>query len=153
MQDVQIEMEGKEKEPHSTTDEHVTGFTFLQLFKNKSTFRDVFVGSSLAFAGIVGNWSGTEWSPTIIRQQFSSNHQVEDIVSYAMLAMNVGSLFGHLMFGPFADKLGRKPTFFIFLLGSAILTSCNFPWWLVSPASHSIVHFLSTSWIFYIWNL
>ena len=42
-------------------------------------------------------------------------------VSYAIMALNAGALFGYLGFGPLAERFGRRPVFGLMCLGSLIL--------------------------------
>jgi MFS family permease len=51
---------------------------------------------------------------------------MNDYVSFAAMSLNAGALVGYLAFGPLADRYGRKPTFLLMLVGSAIMLPVAF---------------------------
>jgi MFS family permease len=42
-------------------------------------------------------------------------------VSYAIMALNAGAIFGYLSFGPLADRFGRRPIFALMCIGSVVM--------------------------------
>ena len=42
-------------------------------------------------------------------------------VSYAIMALNAGAIFGYLSFGPLADRFGRRPVFAFMCIGSVVM--------------------------------
>ena len=42
-------------------------------------------------------------------------------VSYAIMALNAGAIFGYLGFGPLADRFGRRPVFAFMCAGSLVM--------------------------------
>jgi MFS family permease len=87
--------------------------------------RRTIVGATLAFVAVFGLWGGTNWTPTLIRQLLADQNLdpaiVNRNVSYAVMSLNVGALIGYLSFGPLADRIGRRPTFFLMCLGSFLM--------------------------------
>jgi MFS family permease len=87
--------------------------------------RRTIVGATLAFVAVFGLWGGTNWTPTLIRQLLADQNLdpaiVNRNVSYAVMSLNVGALIGYLSFGPLADWLGRRTTFFLMCLGSFLM--------------------------------
>jgi MFS family permease len=78
--------------------------------------RSTIVGSALAFVAVFGLWGATNWAPTLIRElpdlKSSDAATLSASVSYAIMALNGGALFGYLGFGPLADRFGRRAGFF-----------------------------------------
>ena len=87
--------------------------------------RATLAGSALAFVAVFGLWGSTNWAPTLIRElpdlQGQDSATLTKDVSYAIMALNAGAIFGYLGFGPMADRFGRKPVFAFMCLGSFIM--------------------------------
>ncbi len=87
--------------------------------------RSTIVGSALAFVAVFGLWGATNWAPTLIRE-LQEVKRVESAVSsayvsYAIMALNAGAIFGYLSFGPLADRFGRRPVFAFMCIGSVVM--------------------------------
>ncbi len=103
-------------------------FTLSQLFA-PALRRDTLVASSLAFVVLLGLWGGTMWIPAAIREiaaaapgaESLSGADIERQASYGVVLLNAGSLIGYLLFGPLADAIGRRGTFFLYFVGAVIL--------------------------------
>ncbi len=87
--------------------------------------RSTIVGSTLAFVAVFGLWGATNWAPTLIRElpdlKGSDAATLSTSVSYAIMALNGGALFGYLGFGPLADRFGRRAVFALMCLGSFVM--------------------------------
>ena len=87
--------------------------------------RSTIVGSALAFVAVFGLWGATNWAPTLIRElpdlKGSDAATLSASVSYAIMALNGGALFGYLGFGPLADRFGRRAVFAFMCLGSLVM--------------------------------
>jgi MFS family permease len=87
--------------------------------------RVTWVGSTLAFVAVFGLWGATNWTPTLIRDmpelQGQDSAALAQYVSYAIMALNVGALFGYIGFGPLADRFGRRPMFGVMCAGSLVM--------------------------------
>jgi MFS family permease len=92
--------------------------------------RPTVIGSVLAFVAVFGIWGATNWTPTLIGalpdMAGLAKGTVSQYVSYAVMALNLGSLAGYLSFGPLADRFGRRPIFALMCLGSFILLPITF---------------------------
>ncbi|WP_447977568.1 MFS transporter [Candidatus Nitrospira bockiana] len=92
--------------------------------------RRTLVGSGLAFIAVFGLWGATNWAPTLIHAlpelQGLSAGAAARSVSYAIMALNVGAVFGYLSFGPLADRLGRRAAFALMCTGSLIMLPVTF---------------------------
>ena len=99
--------------------------------------RGTLVGSALAFVAVFGLWGSTNWAPTLIRELPDLKGQDPAIltkyVSYAIMALNAGAIFGYLGFGPLADRFGRRPVFAFMCLGSFVMLPLAF----LVPTSYS----------------
>jgi MFS family permease len=87
--------------------------------------RSTIVGSTLAFVAVFGLWGSTNWAPALVREMPDLKGQdsaaLAASVSYAIMALNGGALFGYLGFGPLADRFGRRAVFAFMCLGSLIM--------------------------------
>ena len=96
----------------------------LELFR-PTLRRSTVIGSSLAFVAVFGLWGSTNWAPTLVRTlhdlEGSDSASLSRYVSYAIMALNAGALFGYLGFGPLADRFGRRPIFAFMCAGSLIM--------------------------------
>jgi MFS family permease len=92
--------------------------------------RGTLVGSSLAFVAVFGLWGTTTWTPTLVGtlpdMQGVSRAALSNYVSYAIMSLNAGALFGYLSFGPLADRFGRRPVFALMCAGSVVLVPLTF---------------------------
>ncbi len=87
--------------------------------------RATLIGSALAFVAVFGLWGSTNWAPTLVRElpdlRGYDQAAMTQFVSYAIMALNGGALFGYLGFGPLAERFGRRPTFAFMCLGSLVM--------------------------------
>jgi len=100
-----------------------------ELFRG-DLLRPTLAGSTLAFVAVFGLWGSTNWTPTLISTlpdlQGLSRQELSARVSYAIMALNAGALFGYLSFGPLADRFGRRPVFALMCAGSLIMLPITF---------------------------
>jgi MFS family permease len=109
----------------------VRAFTLRQLFE-PDLRRDTLVASSLAFVVLLGLWGGTMWIPAAIREIAAGSPQARGLsgpeidrfltekASDGVMLLNGVSLVGYLLFGPLADAIGRKRTFFLYFVGAVV---------------------------------
>jgi MFS family permease len=92
--------------------------------------RSTIVGSALAFVAVFGLWGATNWAPTLIRElpdiKGSDAATLSASVSYAIMALNAGAVFGYLSFGPLADRFGRRPVFAFMCIGSIVMLPATY---------------------------
>ncbi|MBA2252619.1 MAG: MFS transporter [Nitrospirales bacterium] len=102
--------------------------------------RITWVGSGLAFVAVFGLWGVTSWLPSLVRAlpdlQGLPPDSLAEYVSYAIMAVNAGALFGYLWFGSLADRFGRRPIFALMCAGSLTMVPVTF----FTP--HSYAHVL-----------
>ncbi|MBM4120547.1 MAG: MFS transporter [Nitrospira sp.] len=100
-----------------------------ELFKGNLR-RPTLVGSTLAFVAVFGLWGSTNWTPTLVGTmpdlQGLSKEDISAHVSYAIMALNAGAVWGYLLFGPLADRFGRKPIFALMCAGSLVMLPITF---------------------------
>jgi MFS family permease len=98
--------------------------------------RATLVGSALAFVAVFGLWGATNWAPTLVRElpdiKGADSAALATYVSYAIMALNAGAIFGYLGFGPLADRFGRRPVFAFMCLGSFVMLPITY----LAPSSY-----------------
>jgi MFS family permease len=113
------------KEPDRWAQAHEQPAVPLTAIFHGDLRRATLVGSALAFVAVFGLWGATNWAPTLIRELPDLKGQdpatLTKYVSYAIMALNAGAIFGYLGFGPLADRFGRRPVFAFMCLGSFIM--------------------------------
>jgi MFS family permease len=119
-------VQAHEREPQTA---RTSWLHLVELFQ-PSLRRDTLIGSALAFVAVFGVWGATNWAPTLVHampdlQELDSARLTEK-VSYAIMALNAGALFGYLGFGPLAERFGRRPVFGLMCLGSLILLPATY---------------------------
>jgi len=113
------------KEPERWTRAHSGPPVPLSAIFEGDLRRATVVGSALAFVAVFGLWGSTNWAPTLVRElpdlQGRDPAEFTHYVSYAIMALNAGAIFGYLGFGPLADRFGRRPVFAFMCLGSLVM--------------------------------
>ena len=125
------------KEPERWTRAHAEHVIPLSAIFEGDLKRATLVGSALAFVAVFGLWGSTNWAPTLVRElpdlKEADSATLTKHVSYAIMALNAGAVFGYLGFGPLADRFGRRPVFAFMCLGSLIMLPVTY----LLPSSYS----------------
>jgi MFS family permease len=126
------------KTERSKEEEELLAFSLTRLFQ-RDLRRKTFVGATLAFVAVFGLWGATNWTPTLIRELLAPRQldpvTVNQYVSYAVMSLNAGAFIGYLAFGVIADRIGRRPTFFLMCAGSLVMLPVIF----LTPKSYALV--------------
>ena len=113
------------KEPDRWTHAHADRIIPLSAIFEGDLKRATLVGSALAFVAVFGLWGSTNWAPTLVRElpefEGADAATLTKAVSYAIMALNAGAIFGYLGFGPLADRFGRRPVFAFMCTGSLLM--------------------------------
>lgn len=92
--------------------------------------RSTLVGSTLAFVAVFGLWGATNWTPTLVHSlpdvRELAPEAINSRVSWATMILNVGALAGYMVFGPMADRFGRRPVFALMCAGSLVMLPLTF---------------------------
>jgi MFS family permease len=118
------------KEPDRWTHAHARRVIPLSAIFEGELKRSTLVGSALAFVAVFGLWGSTNWAPTLIHElpefQGADTPTLTKSVSYAIMALNAGAIFGYLCFGPLADRFGRRPVFAFMCAGSFVMLPATY---------------------------
>jgi MFS family permease len=124
-------------------------FTLSQLFR-PDLRRDTLVASALAFVVLLGLWGSTMWIPAAVREIASASpaavglagadleRYLTEKASDGVMLLNAVSLVGYLLFGPLADAIGRRGTFFLYFAGAVV----TFPLAFLTSSSVDALFFL-----------
>jgi MFS family permease len=125
------------KEPERWTHAHEQRPLPLSAIFEGNLRRATLVGSALAFVAVFGLWGSTNWAPTLVLElpdlKGRDSAALTKYVSYAIMALNAGAIFGYLGFGPLADRFGRRPVFAFMCLGSLIMLPVTY----LTPSSYT----------------
>jgi MFS family permease len=99
--------------------------TVVQLFSEPVLRKYVAIGAALTSAELIVTWAFLTFSPMYLAdvRGFSIVRSSTWFIVY-----NLGAAAGYLLWGPIADKIGRKPTFVIYILFSMIFTPLFMLW-------------------------
>ena len=127
------------KEPDRWTHAHVRRVIPLSALFEGPLKRATWVGSALAFVAVFGLWGSTNWTPTLVRElpdlKDADPATVTKSISYAIMALNGGAIFGYLGFGPLADRFGRRTVFAFMCFGSFVMLPVTY----LVPSSYAAV--------------
>jgi MFS family permease len=95
--------------------------TFVSIFK-PGLLRRTLVGVVISSSMMLGCWGGLTLLPSWINQMLGPNAATQGgaTVSYAFMLMMVGAVLGYLTLIWSTEALGRRLSYFIFILGSLI---------------------------------
>src|SRR6266567_6084561 len=108
---------------HSEEDRQFLEFVPLQLFSRGIRFQTL-VGVLYALGTLLAVWTAAAWLPTIqnllLEKQGITGNAAIPYVRNGMMLWGIGGIFGYIAFGYIADVIGRRPTIFIYTLGTLI---------------------------------
>ena len=74
---------------------------------------------AMSLASIVGFWAVSTWIPQYATQiALAGGHEGREWSTLAGVCVSLGGIGGYVMFGILADRWGRKPTTWLYFLGS-----------------------------------
>lgn len=106
---------------HSEEDREFLRLVPAQLFSRKIRFQTL-VGVLFALGTLLAVWTAQAWLPTIqnllLEKQGITGNAAIPYVSFGMKLWGIGGIIGYIAFGYIADVIGRRPTIFIYSLGT-----------------------------------
>ena len=86
--------------------------------------RRTYLGTALATSVLFAYWGVNTWLPGFLSAPQSQGGAGLDIVhtSAWIFTMQIGAFLGYVTFGWLADRFGRRPVFFAYVVAAAILT-------------------------------
>ncbi|NVO15320.1 MAG: MFS transporter [Rhodoplanes sp.] len=85
---------------------------------NKKNLRNTLLGLGVSIFGMYGWWTLFTFLPTYIDKTL--NVGITKGAEF-MIWTSIGAFFGYLLFGAFADRVGRRPTFAVFFVAMGIM--------------------------------
>jgi MFS family permease len=111
----------------SEQDRELTQFTMTRVLSDPNLRRQVGLLLLMSITSVVGWWSVSTWIPPYAAQLAAKAGQQSQLsASLVVLWFSAGAIAGYVVLGLLADILGRKPTIWLYYLGSLILSLCFF---------------------------
>src|SRR6266446_2937460 len=114
----------KAQREHSEEDHEFMQLVPAQLFSPKIRFQTL-VGVLFALGTLLAVWTSQAWLPTIqslmLEKQGITGNAAIPYVSFGMKLWGIGGIIGYIAFGFIADAIGRRPTIFIYSVGTLVL--------------------------------
>jgi len=125
---------------YSEADKEFMRFVPVQLFNRQNRYSTM-VGLLFCVGTLLAIWTSNIWLPTIQRgilagEGIQGNAAIS-YISFGMTMWSLGGILGYAAFGFIADAIGRRPTIFIYNLGTlvvglylylAVHTFAPYPW-------------------------
>ncbi len=112
---------------HSEEDKEFLRFVPLQLFNRQNRYSTL-IGLLFCVGTLLAIWTSVIWLPSIQRNILAtegiSGNAAISYISFGMTMWALGGIFGYAAFGFIADALGRRPTIFIYNLGTLVVGVC-----------------------------
>jgi MFS family permease len=114
----------KAQREHSEEDREFLQLVPAQLFSRKIRFQTL-VGVLYALGTLLAVWTSQAWLPTIqnllLEKQGITGNAAIPYVSFGMKLWGIGGIIGYIAFGFIADAIGRRPTIFLYSVGTLVL--------------------------------
>jgi MFS family permease len=113
----------------SEDDKKFLEFTLLSILRGKY-LKFTCVCMAMSVCALIGTWAIGGWIPSIIKEVLQaqgiapSKHLA--LVAYSSMVYSIGGWVGYVTWGFITERIGRKPTFAINLLGSLVLSPILF---------------------------
>jgi MFS family permease len=111
----------KTQRDHSEEDREFLQLVPAQLFSPRIRFQTL-VGVLFALGTLLAVWTAQAWLPTIqnllLEKQGITGNAAIPYVSFGMKLWGIGGIIGYIAFGYIADLIGRRPTIFIYSVGT-----------------------------------
>jgi MFS family permease len=111
----------KTQRDHSEEDREFLRVVPAQLFSRRIRFQTL-VGVLFALGTLLAVWTAQAWLPTIqnllLEKQGITGNAAIPYVSFGMKLWGIGGIIGYIAFGYIADLIGRRPTIFIYSVGT-----------------------------------
>ncbi len=109
---------------HSEEDREFLRLVPAQLFTRKIRYQTM-VGVLFALGTLLAVWTAAAWLPTIqnllLEKQGITGNAAIPYVRNGMMLWGIGGIVGYIAFGYIADVIGRRPTIFIYSVGTLIV--------------------------------
>src|SRR5437763_7318333 len=106
---------------HSEEDREFLRLVPAQLFSRKIRYQTM-VGVLYALGTLLAVWTAAAWLPTIqnllLEKQGITGNAAIPYVSFGMKLLGIGGIVGYIAFGFIADLIGRRPTIFLYSVGT-----------------------------------
>ncbi len=111
----------KAQREHSEEDREFMQLVPAQLFSRKIRYQTM-VGVLFALGTLLAVWTAAAWLPTIqnllLEKQGITGNAAIPYVRNGMMLWGIGGIVGYIAFGFIADVIGRRPTIFLYSVGT-----------------------------------
>src|SRR5207248_4879903 len=111
----------KAQREHSEEDREFLKLVPAQLFSRGIRFQTL-VGVLYALGTLLAVWTAAAWLPTIqnllLEKQGITGNAAIPYISFGMKLLGIGGIVGYIAFGFIADLIGRRPTIFLYSVGT-----------------------------------
>jgi MFS family permease len=112
----------KVEEPPVWRAREKTKSNWLEMFSPQFA-RQTFIITAVAASVLLAYWGVTSWLPAFLATPTAEGGAGLTITKSAawLIVLQVGAFFGYVSFGWFADRIGRRPAFTIFMVAATAL--------------------------------
>ena len=95
---------------------------WLEMFSPPFARQTVII-TAVAASVLLAYWGVTSWLPTFLASPLSEGGAGLTVTKSAawLIVLQVGAFFGYVTFGWFADRVGRRPAFTVFMIAATVL--------------------------------
>jgi MFS family permease len=110
------------EEPPIWRDRERSDANFFEMF-GPAFIRRTFVATMLASSVLIAYWGLTSWLPAFLASPIEKGGAGLTLTKSAMwlIVLQLGAFAGYVSFGWIADRLGRRPSFTIFMIAATIV--------------------------------
>ncbi len=110
------------EEPPIWRERERTGSNFFEMFRAQF-IRKTMIATAVASSVLIAYWGLTSWLPAFLASPIDKGGAGMTLTKSALwlIVLQLGAFAGYVSFGWIADRLGRRPSFTMFMIAAAIV--------------------------------